>query len=62
MRHDGQLFKQKHEKENKIVDLVSLPPCEAVLRLHAERANVAYLWRRAADPLIDDFPPLEENG
>ena len=57
-----QLFKQKHEKENKIIDLESLPPCEAVLRLHTKRANaVAYLWRRAADPLVE-FPPLEENG
>ena len=57
-----QLFKQKHEKENKIIDLGSLPPCEAVLRLHTKRVNaVAYLWRRAADPLVE-FPPLEENG
>ena len=56
------IFKKKHQRENKITDLSSIPPCTAVLHLHSKRANaVAYLWRNAANPTID-FPSLEENG
>ena len=33
------LFKQKHEMENKNIDLASLPPCESVLKLHTKRAG-----------------------
>ena len=52
----------KHKKENKITDLAVQPPCESVLKLHAMRANtIAYVWRNAANPLIE-FPPIEENG
>ena len=39
------IFEKKRQKENKIVDMAALPPCESVLHLHSKRANaVAYMW------------------
>ena len=57
-----QIFEKKLYRENKIVDMSSLPPCRSVLNLYAKRANaVAYLWRNSANPRVVS-PPLEENG
>ena len=40
-------FTKKYSKENKIVDLSTLPPCSSVLRLHTMRANlVSFIWKR----------------
>ena len=56
------IFDRKHHRENKIIDMSSLPPCTTVLHLHAKRANaVAYLWRNSVNPTIE-FPSLEQNG
>ena len=34
-----QRFQKKYEKQDKIIDLLPLPPCQSVLMLHAKRAN-----------------------
>ena len=56
------IFEKKRQKENKIIDMAALPPCENVLHLHSKRANaVAYMWRNAVNPIVE-FPNLEESG
>jgi hypothetical protein len=56
------IFQKKNQRENKITDLSLLPPCTAVLQLHATRSNaVAYLWRNSENPRVE-FPSLEESG
>ena len=50
----------KNQRENKITDLSLLPPCTAVLQLHATSA-VAYLRRNSENPRVE-FPSLEESG
>lgn len=42
------MFEKKVSRENKCVDLASIPPCQSVLNLHTRRANiVANIWKRA---------------
>ena len=39
------IFEKKQQKENKIIGITALPPCESVLHLDSKRANaVAYMW------------------
>ena len=41
----GQIFWEKLQKENKIMDLSLLPPCQSGLELHCKCANfVAKMW------------------
>ena len=48
------IFEKKRQKENKIIDMAALPPCENVLHLHSKRANaVAYMWRNAVNPIVE---------
>ena len=56
------IFEKKQQKENKIIDIAALPPCESVLHLHSKRANaVAYMWWNAVKPIVE-FPNLEESN
>ena len=42
------LFYQKHQSQNKILDISTLPPCELVLFLHVKRANyIASIWKKS---------------
>jgi hypothetical protein len=43
------IFKKNQDKEHKVTDLASLPPCKQDLQYHAKRVNVvAYLWRNSS--------------
>ena len=56
------LFYQKHQSQNKILDISTLPPCELVLFLHVKRANyIASIWKKAnvAKPAL---PPITDHG
>ena len=55
-----QIFWEKLQKENKIIDLSLLPPCQSSLELHCKRANfVAKTWRDASNPmLLSDNPVM----
>ena len=56
------LFEKKHKRENKIADLSSLPPCQAVLRYHCQRANyVADIWRHSSKLMIQ-LEDVENHG
>ena len=42
------IYEKKYNKENKVIDMATLPPCNSVLRLHILRSNmVAALWKRS---------------
>ena len=32
-------FRDKHTKQNKVIDMLALPPYRATLKLHSARAN-----------------------
>ena len=56
------LFHQKYQNQNKIVDMSTLLPCERVLFLHVKRANyIASIWKKAnvAKPVLS---PITDNG
>ena len=56
------LFYQKYQNQNKIVDMSTLPPCERVLFLHVKRPNyIASIWKKAnvAKPVL---PPVTDHG
>ena len=56
------IFDKKYTKENKIIDMCTLPPCRSVLKLHAERANfVAALWKRSTQSNIGT-PSITSSG
>jgi hypothetical protein len=56
------IFKKKQDKEHKVTDLASLPPCKQVLQYHAKRANVvAYLWTNSIHAIIT-HPEIHKNG
>ena len=60
VRYD--IFYKKHQNQNKIVDMSTLPPCEQVLLLHVKRANyIASIWKKAnvAKPVL---PPIIDHG
>ena len=55
-------FTEKQKRENKYVDLSTLPPCQATLKLHTFRANrVAYLMKRSSVAQVEE-PPLSDCG
>ena len=48
-----QIFWEKFHKENKIMDLSLLPPCQSSLELRCKRANfIAKMWRDASNPML----------
>ena len=56
------LFQKKYEKEEKIIDISMLPPCESVLLLHAKRANfVAKILRSSNEPQVE-IPDISMHG
>ena len=56
------VFWQTFNKDEKIVDLSLMPPCESTLRYHIMRANyVAYLFRQA-DHLMMHLESPERHG
>ena len=45
---------KKYTRQNKVVDLSSLPPCNQVLQLHTARANtIAAIWKSSVIPMIN---------
>ena len=39
-------FRDKHTKQNKVIDMSALPPCKETLKLHSVQANyVPKIWR-----------------
>ena len=41
-----QIFNKKYIRQNKVIDLSSLPPCKRVLFSHSSRANsISHLWK-----------------
>ena len=55
-------FDKKYQRENKVPDLASLPPCHQVFLLHALRSNyVAYMWRKSVPPIVA-LPDETDNG
>ena len=54
-----QIFREKLQKDNKIIDLSLLPPCQSSLELHCKRANfVAKMWRDASNPMLLSDNPI----
>ena len=55
-----QIFWEKLQKDNKIIDLSLLPPCQSSLEIHCKCANfVAKMWRDASNPmLLSDNPVM----
>ena len=56
------LFERKYAKEDKVINMSLLPPCNSVLILHIKRANcVAKMWKSS---LTNWFDPddISENG
>ena len=52
----------ERQKENKIIDMAALPPCESVLHLYSKRANaVAYMCQNAVNPIVG-FPSSEDSS
>ena len=47
------IFWRKIKKENKVIDISLLPPCQSSLKKHTVRSNyVARMWRRASMPVM----------
>ena len=47
-------FRDKHTKQNKVIDMSALPPCEETLKLRSVRANyVAKMWRSSLQSNIN---------
>ena len=60
VRH--QLLECTYSREDKIIDLSLLPPCQSSLRLHSLRANaVANIWNDA-DQRTAHLPDLTLHG
>ena len=48
-----QIFWEKLQKENKIMDLSPLPPCHSSLELHCKHANfIVKMKRDASNPML----------
>ena len=53
------LFYQKHQSQNEIVEMSTLPPCELVLFLHVKRVEyIASIWKKTnvAKPVLSPTP------
>ena len=56
------LFYQKYQNQNKMVDMSTLPPCKWVLFLHVKRANyIASIWKKA-NVAKSVLPPITDHG
>ena len=56
------IYEKKYNKENKVIDMATLPPCNSVLRLHILRSNmVAALWKRSMIANIE-MPDITQHG
>ena len=56
------LFYQKYQNQNKIVDISTLPPCRRVLFFHVTCTNyIASIWKKTnvAKPVL---PPITDHG
>ena len=52
------IFWLSYSKDNKVVDLSLLPPCQTSFERHIRRANyVARIWRQASHPMIHIHDP-----
>ena len=56
------LFWQRYEKDEKIIDLSLMPPCQRSLELHCKRANYVAFMYRNADRLILAIESPERHG
>ena len=58
----SKLFSKRYGNEHKVVDLSLLPPCQSVIKLHAERSNVvSMIWRKSLQSIMN-IPNLSEYG
>ena len=56
------IFKNKHERENKLIDLSLFPTCKSSLRLHILRTSfVASIWKNTQRATIIT-PDVQEYG
>lgn len=56
------LFRKKHLKDNKVIDLSMLPPCLPSLEIHIKRANyIAWIWKKSLEPIIS-VPEFDKHG
>ena len=55
-------FHQKLQREHKLTDLASLPPCKHVLLYHAKQVNmIAYIWRKLVQ-LLMAMSQIKDHG
>ena len=57
-----QLFEKKYEKDDKIIDISLLPPCQSVLLLHAKRANFVAKILKCSNEAKPQIPDVEMHG
>ena len=52
------IFWRSYSRDNKVIDLSLLPPCQTSLERHIRRANyVARIWRQASHPMMNIQDP-----
>ena len=52
------IFWRSYSRDNKVIDLSLLPPCQTNLERHIRRANyVARIWRQASHPMMNIQDP-----
>ena len=56
------MFHKKYTKENKVIDLSLLPPCEDTLVRHIRRAHtISSIWKKSINSNIE-IPDLSTCG
>ena len=56
------LFETKYEKQSKVIDLSTLPPCQSVLKLHANRANFVSKMFKSSLVAQMQIPDITAHG
>ena len=52
------IFWRSYSRDNNVIDLSLLPPCQTSLERHIRRANyVARIWRQASHPMMNIHDP-----
>ena len=58
----AKLFEKKYEKQGKVIDISLLPPCQSVLKFHADRANfVSKMFKSSFAPQLQ-IPDIITHG
>ena len=57
-----ELFNKKYARENEVIDLSLIPPCQSTLMLHLRRSNyVASIWKKSLLARFD-LPDVHNHG